>query len=91
LVKREAAIQLKLVLPATLFNTLERAAAQAHISVEQLAADCIAQAIDTALRHRVLIERQEQIDEALLTIAEFVGALAAGNADASLTPRRSDV
>lgn len=89
--KHEATVQLKLVLSAVLFNTLERAAAQAHVAVEQLAADCIAQAIDTALRHRVLIERQEQIDEALLTIAEFVGTLAGGDAGTSPTPRRSDV
>lgn len=54
---------------------LADAAAKLNISVERMAADCIAQSLETALRHRVLIDRQEQLDEALLILAEFVGGL----------------
>ena len=73
----ETTLPLKIELPSSLFSALTRAAKQNNISVDQMAVDCIAQALETALRHRVLIDRQEELDEALLTIAEFVAKLSA--------------
>jgi hypothetical protein len=87
-VKAEAMVSLQIELPSALFKTLTHAAAQTNVSVEQLAADCIAQACEAALRHRVLIERQEQIDEALLIISEYVAALTAKSPSAPSQPAR---
>ena len=42
-------------------------------SPEALIADCVAQHLEVAIRHRVLIERLEQTDAALVTLAVFVG------------------
>ena len=75
LLKNEATVQLNIELPSAVFQALKQAAMQNKHSVEQLAADCVSQSFETTLRHRVLIERQEEIDKALLTIAEFVGTL----------------
>jgi hypothetical protein len=79
--KTEATVQVTIELAPDVFLALMQAAKQSNISAEQLGAECISQSIETALRHRVLLERQEHIDEALLTIAEFLGALAAAPAD----------
>lgn len=77
--KTAVTVQLKIELPSGVFQALRQAAMQSRTSAEQLAADCVSQSFETALRHRVLIERQEEIDQALLTIAEFVGALASAS------------
>jgi hypothetical protein len=79
--KTESTVRLTIELPPNVFMALTQAATQSNISVDQLAADCISQSIETALRHRVLLDRQEHIDEALLTIAEFLGALSAAPFD----------
>ncbi|ACS39710.1 MULTISPECIES: hypothetical protein [Methylorubrum] len=70
-------IKLTLTLEAGLAAALRRAAAERGWSPESLAADCIAQHLEIALRHRVLLERMEQIDTALLDMAEVVGELGA--------------
>jgi len=50
------------------------AAARAHSwTPESLIADCVAQHLDVAIRHRALIERFEAVDAHLAALAEFVG------------------
>jgi len=52
---------------------LVKAAQDQGWTPESLAADCVAQHVEVALRHRVLIERMEAIDANLATLAVFVG------------------
>jgi hypothetical protein len=58
--------------------TLSKAATAANTTVEALINECIGQQFETALRHRVLIQRQNDVDEALLELARLVGRLSAG-------------
>jgi hypothetical protein len=55
-----------------------KAAAEADITAEELISECVGQHCETALRHRVLIQRQNDVDEALLELARLVGRLSAG-------------
>ena len=59
-------------------DAMTRAAAEADITPEELISDCVAQHCETALRHRVLLQRQNDVDEALLELARLVGRLSAG-------------
>ncbi len=70
-------VKLTITLEAALAARLSAAATEHGWSAESVAADCIAQSLEVALRHRVLIERMEQIDAAILDMAEAVGELAA--------------
>jgi hypothetical protein len=70
-------VSLTITLPATLAAALRQAAAQRGWSPESLAADCVAHHLEVALRHRVLLERAELVDAALLEMANTVGELAA--------------
>lgn len=70
-------VKLTLTLEADLAAALTRAATAQGWSPESLAAACIAQHLEIALRHRVLVERMEQIDAALLDMAQAVGELGA--------------
>lgn len=65
-------------LTADLANAVARAAGANKITVEEAIGDCISQSFETALRHRVLIQRQNDVDEALLELARLVGRLSAG-------------
>ncbi len=40
---------------------------------EELAHECVAQHLEVATRHRVLVERFEAMDQHLATLARFVG------------------
>jgi hypothetical protein len=64
-------------LAADLAVVVTRAAAEADMAAEELIGDCVAQHCETALRHRVLIQRQNDVDEALLELARLVGRLSA--------------
>ncbi len=68
-------VKLTVTLGEALAARLNAAAAAQGWSAESLAADCIAQNLEVALRHRVLIERIEQIDAAILDMAQAVGEL----------------
>jgi hypothetical protein len=57
---------------------VSEAAAAINMTAEELISDCVAQHCETALRHRVLIQRQNDVDEALLELARLVGRLSAG-------------
>ena len=57
---------------------MAKAAGASKITVEEAIGDCVSQSFETALRHRVLIQRQNDVDEALLELARLVGRLSAG-------------
>lgn len=65
-------------LAADLVDAVSRAAAEADMTAEALISECVIQHCETALRHRVLIQRQNDVDEALLELARLVGRLSAG-------------
>ena len=68
-------IKLTITLEAGLAAQLSAAAVERGWSPESLAAECIAQSLEVAIRHRVLIERLETVDTALLDMARAVGDL----------------
>jgi hypothetical protein len=70
-------VKLTLTLEAALAAQLSAAAAERGWSAESLAAECVAQHLEVAIRHRVLVERMEQIDGAILDMAQAVGELGA--------------
>ena len=70
-------VTLALTLPAALATSLRKEAAQRGWTPESLALDCIAQYLEIALRHRVVLERMEQVDTALLQLAQTVGEIEA--------------
>jgi hypothetical protein len=65
-------------LAADLAVAVSEAAAEADITAEEFISECVGQHCETALRHRVLIQRQNDVDEALLELARLVGRLSAG-------------
>lgn len=79
------AVKLILTLEAGLAARLSAAAAEQGWSAEELAAECISQHLEVAIRHRVLIERAERIDAALLDMAQAVGELGAPSGGIDLT------
>ena len=65
-------------LTADLANAMAKAAGASRITVEEAIGERVTQSFETALRHRVLIQRQDDVDEALLELARLVGRLSAG-------------
>ena len=72
------ATQFSIDLAADLADAVTRAAAEADITAAEFIRECVGQHCETALRHRVLIQRQNDVDEALLELARLVGRLTAG-------------
>ena len=68
-------------LPSTLAADVRRVAAERGWTPESLIADCVAQHLEIALRHRVVLERLEQVDAVILEMAGAVGELGAGAED----------
>jgi hypothetical protein len=64
-------------LPAELSEAITRAAQICNVEHEEIVIDCVRQQLETALRHRVLVQRQNDVDEALLELARLVGRLSA--------------
>lgn len=62
-------------LPLDLAADLRRVAAERGWTSESLIADCVAQHLEVAIRHRVVLERLEQVDAAILEMAQAVGEL----------------
>jgi len=58
-------------LTADLANAVAKAAGANKITVEEAIGECISQQLEHALRHRVLIQRQNDVDEALLELASW--------------------
>jgi len=78
-------VKLTITLETTLAARLSAAAAERGWSAEDLAAECVAQHLEVALRHRILIERMEQVDAAILDMAQAVGELGAPSAGIDLS------
>jgi len=70
-------VKFSITLEADLAARLTAAASEKGWSPENLAADCIAQVLEVAIRHRVVLERLEQVDAAILDMAKAVGELGA--------------
>jgi hypothetical protein len=78
-------VKLTVTLEATLADRLKAVATERGWSPESLASECVAQALEVAIRHRVLIERMEQIDGAILDMAQAVGDLGAPSGSIDLS------
>jgi predicted transcriptional regulator len=76
--------KLTIELDSELAARLFKAAQERDWSPESLVAECVAQHFEIALRHRVLIERMEQVDAHLATLAQFVGEATQGGGAADL-------
>ncbi|HEY1945024.1 MAG TPA: hypothetical protein VGH40_23160 [Roseiarcus sp.] len=63
---------------------LTAGATERGLSHEIVIADCVAQHLEIALRHRVLVERMEAVDANLATLAQFVGEATQGGGAADL-------
>jgi hypothetical protein len=68
-------------IPAELADAIASAAKANNVAAEDIVSDCVRQQFETALRHRVLVQRQNDVDEALLELARLVGRLSAGPAE----------
>jgi hypothetical protein len=68
-----------------LANKLTKAASEHGLSPESLIAECVSQHLEIALRHRVLIDRMESVDEHIATLAQFVGEATQDSAGLDLT------
>jgi len=78
-------VELTITLEAALAAQLSAVAAERGWPVESLAAACVAQHLEVAIRHQVLIERLEQVDAAILDMAQAVGDLGAPSAGIDLS------
>jgi predicted transcriptional regulator len=72
-------------LDSELAANLVEAAKKHGFSPESMAAECVAQHLEIALRHRVLVERMEAIDHNLAVLAVFVGEATQGGEGLDLT------
>ena len=84
--------RLTIELAGDLANAVAKAAGANKITIEEAIGECVSQSFETALRHRVLIQRQNDVDEALLELARFVERVAPAQASrekisASCAPR----
>jgi hypothetical protein len=73
-------VHLSVHIAADLAASISSAAKANDVAVDEIVSDCIRQHFETALRHRVLIQRQNDVDEALIELARLVGRLSAGPA-----------
>jgi hypothetical protein len=62
-------------LPIDVADLVTKAAAANNMTAGDVISDCVSQSFETTLRHRVLIQRQNDVDEALLDLARLVGRL----------------
>lgn len=59
-------------------DRITNAAAANNTTAGDVISECISQQLEQALRHRVLIQRQDDVDQAILELARLVGRLSAG-------------
>lgn len=76
---------LTLSLDPGLARALASAAADREWTPESLAADCIAQHLEIAIRHRVLVERMEAMDAHIEQICDILGHLSASSGGLDLS------
>ena len=74
-------IRFNVEIAADLAAAITRAATANNVAAEDIVNDCIRQHFETALRHRVLMQRQNDVDEALIELARLVGRLSAGSGE----------
>ena len=74
-------LRVNIELPQELAAAISTAAKASKSTVEAIVGDCVRQQFETALRHRVLIQRQNDVDEALIELARLVGRLSAGQGE----------
>ena len=77
----EKTMRFTIAITVDLANAVVKAAEASKITVEEVIGECVTQSFETALRHRVLIQRQNDVDEALLELARLVGRLSAGTGE----------
>lgn len=68
-------VKFSVTLEADLAARLTAAATEHGWTPESLIRECVAQHLEMAIRHRVVLERLEQVDAAILEMAEAVGEL----------------
>jgi hypothetical protein len=71
-------VRFSVEIAADLAAAIVSAAKTNNVTAEDLVNDCVHQHFETALRHRVLMQRQNDVDEALIELARLVGRLSAG-------------
>src|ERR1700687_4708729 len=71
-------VRFNVEIAADLAAAITRAATANNMVAEDIVNDCVRQQFETALRHRVLMQRQNDVDEALIELARLVGRLSAG-------------
>jgi hypothetical protein len=71
-------VHFKVELPTDVADLVTTAAVENNMTAADVITECISQQFEQALRHRVLIQRQDDVDEALLELARLVGRLSAG-------------
>ena len=74
-------VRFNVEIAADLAAAITRAATANNVVAEDIVNDCVRQQFETALRHRVLMQRQNDVDEALIELARLVGRLSAGPAE----------
>lgn len=72
-------VSMTITLPADVAGLLRKAASERGWTPESLAVDCIAQSLEVAIRHRVALERIDQVDGALMELAKAIGSIDAGS------------
>lgn len=71
-------VRFNVEIAADLAAAITGAAKANNVAAEDIVNDCVRQQFETALRHRVLMQRQNNVDEALIELARLVGRLSAG-------------
>jgi hypothetical protein len=71
-------VRFSVEIAADLAAAIVGAAKANNVTAEDIVNDCVHQQFETALRHRVLMQRQNDVDEALIELARLVGRLSAG-------------
>jgi hypothetical protein len=74
-------VRFSVEIAADLAAAITGAAKANNVAAEDIVNDCVCQQFETALRHRVLMQRQNDVDEALIELARLVGRLTAGSGD----------
>jgi hypothetical protein len=71
-------VRFNVEIAADLAAAITKAATANNMVAEDIVNDCVRQQFEAALRHRVLMQRQNDVDEALIELARLVGRLSAG-------------
>lgn len=70
-------VRFSIEIAADLAAAVVSAASTNNVTAEDIVNDCLRQQFETALRYRVLLQRQNDVDEALIELARLVGRLSA--------------